>query len=154
MDFTVMEQFFPKRNRKQLLRKFHKEKKKNPRSIESALQQNQKMTSATAQRCKWLLNSSNDLTFSGESNSSFDSTDQVLIWLTVDDQHPLEEYFGPGGPPRRIRWLGYKIHKLLPGQAGRRRKKHGSRTTESRPAWGSHPLALFKDCAVLNTEKP
>lgn len=48
MDFTVMEQFFPKRTRKQLLRKFHKEKKKNPKQIERAIENNQKMKGATS----------------------------------------------------------------------------------------------------------
>ena len=37
MDFSLMETLFANRNRKQLLRKFHKEKKRNPNEVENAL---------------------------------------------------------------------------------------------------------------------
>lgn len=37
MDFSLMETLFPKRNKKQLLRKFHKEKKKESLKIDNAL---------------------------------------------------------------------------------------------------------------------
>ena len=78
MDFTVMEQFFPKRNRKQLLRKFHKEKKNNPKEVERALHNNQKINgTANKDKFKWLLDNSIDLKFSDTNSSSFDSTDQV-----------------------------------------------------------------------------
>lgn len=80
MDFTVMEQFFPKRNRKQLLRKFHKEKKNNPKEVERALQNNQKINgTANKEKFKWLMDNSIDLKFSDTNSSSFDSTDQVGV---------------------------------------------------------------------------
>lgn len=78
MDFTVMEQFFPKRTRKQLLRKFHKEKKNNPRDVDKALKNNQQINSANnANKFKWLMDNSVDLKISDTNSSSFDSTDQV-----------------------------------------------------------------------------
>ena len=79
MDFTVMEQFFPKRNRKQLLRKFHKERKKNPKAIEQALANNVKMQGSTSQQALRLMNNSGDFKFSESGSSSFDSTDQVTV---------------------------------------------------------------------------
>ena len=78
IDFTVMEQFFPKRSRKQLLRKFHKEKKKNPKAIELALKMHQNIKSTTSRRFDWLMNNSADFKFSESNSSSFDSTDQVV----------------------------------------------------------------------------
>lgn len=82
MDFIVMEQFFPKRTRKQLLRKFHKEKKKNPAAIEVALQQHMKMKGDNPSAKNMLLNTSGEFKFSDSNSSSFDSTDQVDSFLT------------------------------------------------------------------------
>lgn len=91
-DFTVMEQFFPKRNRKQLLRKFHKEKKNNPKEVERALQNNQKINgTGNKDKFKWLMDNSIDLKFSETNSSSFDSTDMVDPH-NQDDKQPHKEH--------------------------------------------------------------
>lgn len=58
LDFTLMEQFFQNRSRKQLLRKFHKEKKKNPNAIEQALSKHQSTTDSKSRRYKNFLQNS------------------------------------------------------------------------------------------------
>lgn len=77
MDFTLMEQFFPKRNRKQLLRKFHKEKKKHPQEVQGALDRHLELRGKATDRYSWMANTPHDFKFSESNSSSFDSMEQV-----------------------------------------------------------------------------
>lgn len=110
MDFTVMEQFFPKRNRKQLLRKFHKEKKNNPKEVERALQNNQKINgTANKEKFKWLMDNSIDLKFSDTNSSSFDSTDQMI---NNHIKNILEENQREKSNESDIRSINFYLEKL------------------------------------------
>ena len=115
IDFTVMEQFFPKRSRKQLLRKFHKEKKKNPQAIDMALKMHQNIKTAPSRRFDWLMNNSADFKFSESNSSSFDSTEQVRSAHQMINNHiksVLEEETRERSNDPELRPLDYYLDKL------------------------------------------
>lgn len=83
LDFTLMEQFFANRTRKQLLRKFHKEKKKNPKLVESTMEKHQKINDSKRRKYKTFLDShhNNESQLFSENASSLDSLDNVIIFI-------------------------------------------------------------------------
>ena len=78
LDFTLMEQFFTQRTRKQLLRKFHKEKKKNSEEVERALERHQRNNESKTKRYRRFLEGYEKGSMNmSENDSSLDSLDQV-----------------------------------------------------------------------------
>lgn len=79
LDFSLTEQFFSDRSRKQLLSKYRKERKANPEKINNVLEMHQTGHHNRKNRCKALL-----VNFEGKTSnlsagleSSMDSLDQV-----------------------------------------------------------------------------